>query len=108
MSCTVEGFAVGEVPGAVIGAAAGLAIGYSGSKVNWRAVGEFIARGNWGNGDSPALERHMKAVMNSYEKSAEEENKGTSGGDRAGKRFTPKGKQEIHDQNAQQNGGENR
>jgi 5-methylcytosine-specific restriction endonuclease McrA len=38
----------------------------------------------------------------------EEQEKGSAGGDRAGKPFTPRGKREIYDRNAQRNGGENR
>lgn len=104
IDCIIEGGVVAGPPGALVGATIGLAV-LTGT--GYIAVYGGAAGGG-GGGDSPALERHMKAVMNSYAKSAEEENKGTAGGDRSGKGFTPKGKQEIHDRNAQQNGGENR
>lgn len=54
LTCTGEGFVVGNVPGAIVGAVAGGLIVYGGSKVNWSDVGEFMLSGGGSSGEMAA------------------------------------------------------
>jgi len=63
LDCTLEGGAVAGPTGAVVGAAVGVGIVYVGSKVNWRAVGEFLLSGG-GGGPEPAAEAYVQNMAN--------------------------------------------
>ncbi len=66
VSCTAEvGFAVGNVPGMVIGIVGGAAIGYGITHpAEVAALGNSL--GGAGGGDSPALERHARNAGNYF------------------------------------------
>jgi RHS repeat-associated protein len=68
-----------------------------------KAVSDFVTTGPMASPDPGHY--HAMAVADNAEREHDAQ-AGSAGGERAGKNFTPKGKQEVKDQNAAANGGQ--
>jgi RHS repeat-associated protein len=60
VDCILTGTSVAGPAGAVVGTVVGVGIVYVGRKVDWRAVGEWLASGNTGGGDQMAAETSVQ------------------------------------------------
>jgi RHS repeat-associated protein len=108
---TVVGGAGGLVIGGIVGGVIGIGVVayrhfHKDSRSSSSSNGNSQSSSSTSSQSTPAVPPPPPAPGNNQQNGSKDKKQGTSGGDRAGKKFTPKGKAEVKAENAANHGGQ--